>query len=680
MTKRKNPIAIVLDFETRSPVDLRKTGVYAYAEDPATEVLLAVLDIEGRRIAWVNQEDIDIAQARARVQRAGYELLETEELRDLLRSLAEDETKEPFFVAHNALFERTVWRLTKWLDYFPPFRWFDTMIYGTRIGLPASLEKMAEVLRVSFQKDAEGHRLMLRLCKPVSSDGLYDNDPEKLLRLLEYCFSDVLATKEIFRILRLTGITPEDQAAIEHTWKLNDRGVRIDLELYRRFRNAIEMEERILKTRFKNITGIPSPLQLVAFMEWVRDQGVSLPDLKAQTIRDALASKDIPGHVREAFLIRQALSKASTKKLKSIASHCSYDGRMRGLLAPYGAITGRWAGRGVQPHNLPRPSLPKEEIERISKLPLESLTGQYVIHDYVSSSLRHLFVPDPGHQLVIGDFSQIEARVLAALAGDDQTVKAFDSGEDVYLRAASSIYGIPPEKISKDQRFIGKVATLALGYQGGFRAFQKMAAEYGVEIPEDLAREIVMKWRQAHPEIVSLWKEVERAFRSVLAGGSPVSYWTPLAWIQLTIRFSFKILKNGEMAVIIELPSGRVLWYRHPRVVMDQTGRETLQYMSWNSVTRRYEPTGLYGGKLVENLVQAISRDFLWDALKRVDEHPETGLETLLHVHDEIVAQVPNSKAVQGVDALKNIMETLSDWTGGFRIAAEVKRASHYEK
>jgi DNA polymerase len=250
----------------------------------------------------------------------------------------------------------------------------------------------------------------------------------------------------------------------------------------------------------------------------------------------------------------------------------------------------------------------------------------------------------------------------------------------VYLRAASSIYGIPPGKISKDQRFIGKVATLALGYQGGFRAFQKMASAYGVEIPEDLAREIVMKWRQAHPEIVSLWKAVERAFRSVLAGGSPVSYRTPLAWIQLTIRFSFKILKNGETAVVIELPSGRVLWYRHPRVAMDQTGRESLQYMSWNSVTRRYEPTGLYGGKLVENLVQAISRDFLWDALKRVDEHPETGLETLFHVHDEIVAQVPNSKAVQGVDALKNIMETLPSWTSGFRIAAEVKRASHYEK
>lgn len=634
--------AISIDFETYSECDIKTAGGYNYAAHPTTEVIC---------MAWA----IDDEEPRLWLPDDPF----PESLSDAILDGAE-------VWAWNAAFERAVWeyQLRKQRGVqIEPHQWNDTAALAATLALPRALGKCAEVLELSDQKDTRGRFLIQRLCKPYR--GERRSDQHLLDELYAYCKQDVVTERAIKNyILKYKPMGEHERAVWLLDQEINWRGVGIDVPNVENALDLIIATAERLNASVVDLTdgalsGVGSRAQV---MSWCRDQGYRLGGYDKNAILTALADPALPANVRDVLKVRQTLGKASTSKYLAMQNLAGADDRARGVFSYHGAQTGRWAGRGFQPQNLPRPAFDDADNcvrlfdQRDPEL-LEMLYGDPMVA--LSSTLRSMIVPAQGNRLLVVDFNAIEARVLAWLAGEQEPLDVFATGQCIYCHAATSIYGRTITKADKEERQIGKVAVLALGYQGGVGAFQTMAAAYRVEIEDELADQIKVKWRKANKNIVRFWYDLEAAANNAVKHRGHAFDAGPI---------TFKC--HGDF-LFAKLPSGRRLAYYQPRL-----GNNGLEF--WGTDSRlggRWAKLDTYGGKLAENVTQAVSRDLLADAMLRVEA---AGYPVVMHVHDEIVSEVP--KDFGSLAEFEELICQMPDWATGLPMAVEGFECERYRK
>ena len=657
---------LTIDFETRSACDLRKCGTWVYAEHPTTSILCMAYkpsDRQGVPHLW---RPGDVTQ-------------------HMFREMERAETIE----AHNMAFEFAVWTKCGVPKYgLPPLSMEKLRCSAAKAamhGLPRSLEGAGAALGLPIQKDQAGHMLMMKMCKPrrtrkaeapsnpADPHGLYWFESEaELERLYAYCMHDVLAEEVLSEALR---DLPDAELAI---WRLdmiiNARGIQADMAASRAMVQMIGEHEAALLDRLSRLTfgAIRTARQVTPLQNYLRGRGVDLPDLTAETVQEALHREDLDDDTRELLEIRRSLARSSSAKYRAIISRASADGRIRGSLLYHGAGTGRWAGAGIQPQNFPsriKTSAPPEDLlECILKGGL-GLHNALYDDDPMSSAgaiTRSVLTAKEGHDLIAADYSAIEGRGLAWLAGEETELAVYRSDQDVYVAAAAMILGKPYEAVTKEERQSpGKVATLACGYGGSVGAVRNFGGE-GMTDDEIKAR-IVYPWRDAHPMTVRFWRELEEACTAAVANPGLPYYARAIA---------FRV-QGGFL--LCRLPSGRLLYYYDPDIRPTETSwgeiKDAVTYMSVDGNSRKWTRTSTYGGKLAENVTQAICRDILADAMVRVER---AGYPIVLTVHDEIVCEVP--EGFGSVQELEALMCIRPKWAPGFPIAASGYRSKRYKK
>ncbi len=663
-----------LDLETRSALDLKVVGVDVYARHPSTDVLIASYKIDDGPVRrWT------------RGQRAPA---------DLLDHVENGGTVD----AWNAAFELAIWqhvlRARKGWPELKPEQCRCTMARSYAMAMPGALENAAPAAGISEQKDAAGKRLMLQMCKPrtINPDGTYVwwETPEQMDRLGAYCDTDVLTEDSMGH--RLMQLSASEQAIWLLDQKINNRGVYVDRPAIEAAIKVVQYEADRHNVAIREVTGnyVGFTSEVARLTEWVRSRGVAVEGLAKADVLDALKLDGLPDDVRRALLIRQEAGKTSTAKLAKMLSSLSADGRLKGMFAFHGAGTGRWAGRKVQLHNLPRPKLTQDEIEDVlDELPaivaergagyaatwIDNLYGSPL--DVFSWALRGLLTAAPGFDLIGGDFANIEGRVLAWLAGEQWKLDAFraydeGTGPDLYLLAYSKGFHTTIDA-AKPFRQVGKVMELALGFQGGVGAFQQMAKTYNVVVSDAQADQLKNAWRGIHPAVVQFWYDLEQASMDAMYGnGQPFSAGAPGR--QVTFKQSGSFLW-------CRLPSGRVLCYPYPKVKAIETPwgemKPQIHYMTVDGVSNKWTETHTYGGKLAENVTQAVARDLLAAAMLRVEA---AGCPIVLHVHDEIVGEIKETTPARAIDEFKRLMAETPPWASGLPVAVEAFRRRRYGK
>lgn len=647
-------ITVSVDFETRSTVNLKRTGVYPYARHPSTGIwLMAYAFGDEEPLLWHPGEPPD-------------------------PRLADHILAGGPLAAWNAQFERTMWHY-KMREFGWPVplisQWWCTMARAACYGLPLHLETAAKALGIEQQKDMDGSRLMQQMCKPrrVEPDGtiVWWDAPEKIERLGVYCKQDVRTERAIGEQLR--PMSDSERRIYLLDQQINDRGVGLDVPLAEA---ALDVAERALVKANEQISSltdgdVPAVSAVAAMAGWLHRQGVSCDGVNKQEVASMKARPSLAPAVREVLQIREEAGKSSVAKYESMLEYGREDGRMRGLLAYHGAATGRWAGRGPQPQNFPRGTVknPESFIPIVLRRDLDLLSLIDAPLAVLSSMLRSVMRAAPGHRLIAGDYAAIEARVLAWLAGHEDLLEDFRHGVDVYKGLAAQIYDVPVAEVDKGQRLMGKIAVLGLGYSMGWAKFIESCAKFGVTISEEFSKGVVSVYRMANEPIVALWHSLENAALHAVENEGAI--------IAATGRVRFQ--RRGAW-LYMQLPSGRTLKYREPIIVQKETPwgavKDTVQFKGFNSVTRQWGPAYLYGGLLAENLTQATARDILAEAMLRLDA---AGYPIVLTVHDEIVAEVPEGPP-QTAEEFESLMTVVPDWAIGCPIKAEVWEGPRYRK
>ena len=661
MTTGKH-IVLSVDIETYSETDLASAGVHRYTEDPAFDVLLV-------GYAFGDQEAhvIDLA-------RDGYP--GGAEHGAFWKALTDPAVEKH---AYNAPFERAC--LAKYTGKeMPPEEWVDTMIRGLTLGLPAGLGAVGEAMGLPKDelKDKQGKALIqyfCKPCKPTRTNGertrnLPEHDPAKWELFKEYNRQDVIAERAIAK--RLDYIEEQYEPEWE-LWcldqRMNDRGIRVDVPMVEKIVDFDTKRGLELIEEAKELTGLENPNSVSQLSRWVTDQGVPMTSVTKETVNAALTLKYIPDNVRRVLEIRQALGKASVKKYQAMLNAVCEDGRLRGILQFYGANrSGRWAGRLVQVHNLAKNSLPDIALARELTAEgdfdtLQTLFGETAF--IFSELVRTAFIASDDCRFVVSDFSAIEARVLAWLAGEQWVLDAFAAGEDIYCKTASMMYKVPVVKHGENGhlRAKGKVAVLACGYMGGIGAMRAM--DRGGSIPDEELQSVVDAWRNANPSIVRLWYDYERAAKIAIQERRKVK--RPHG-----VEFSYH-----DGCLFIRLPGGRKLCYWGAKVKENpKTGRDSIVYMGVNQETKRWGEAETYGGKLAENVTQAVARDCLAEAMKRVTA---AGYQIVMHVHDEMIVDVPN-KQKDAAEEITRLMSIAPDWAPGLPLRGETYETEFYMK
>lgn len=670
------PDALHVDFETRSAVDLKKTGAYAYAADPTTDIwCMAYAFGDGPVEVWTPDQP-------------------------LVGEIADHVLAGGVLVAHNAAFERVIWHYILGPRYgFPEpgvTQWRCTMAMAYALALPGSLENAAPAAGLALAKDMTGRRLMLQMARPrkVNPDGsfVWWDEPEKIAKLIAYCRQDVEVERALEKRLRPLS---ESELALWHLdQRVNDRGVLVDDALCLSAKAIVKQAQADLDRRMRELTNFAvsrcsNRNELVA---WVRAQGVECDSVNKAALEELLSedsSNTIPPIVRHVLEVRREAAKASVAKIDALLNGKSpEDNRAKGLLQFHAASTGRWGGRRFQPQNLRRP-----EEEDIDTLIGVVATGDFeycsMLYDRplsaVADTLRGMLVAAPGRRIVAADYSNIEGRVLAWLAGEAWKLAAFrafddGSGHDLYKITAGAILGKKPEEVTKAERqAYGKVPELALGYQGGVGAFATMAANYGVDLAVPEIEAIRDGWREKHPRIKQFWYDMEeRAVEAVRDRGS----------VTRCGRIHFKMAGSW---LFMRLPSGRFLAYPYPEVRTFDTPwgepKEGLTYFSTIDPSKRgkivddhgnstnWARIKTYGGQLVENATQAVARDVLADAMPRLEQ---AGYPVILTIHDEVVCEVPDGHG--SVEEMESIMCDLPRWAAGMPVSAEGFSDRRYRK
>lgn len=662
-----------VDFETRSTVELKETGVYVYAADPTTDV-------------WCMAYAFD--EEPVRVWRPGDPVPA-----DIVEHILLGGT----LMAHNAAFERTIWHYILAPRYgFPEpdvAQWRCTMAMAYAMGLPGSLEMAAPAAGIDIAKDMAGRRLMLQMAKPRKVDGdkiTWWDEPDKIERLIAYCKQDVEVERALEK--RIRPLSDSELALWHLDQTINDRGVLVDDDLANAAKKIVAVAAKNLDDRMRVLTdyAVSKCSNRNELVKWVREQGVECDSVAKAAMEELLAEDNpLPPHVRDVLLVRQESARASVAKIDALLRGKSpEDNRAKGMLQFHAASTGRWGGRRFQPQNLRRPE--ESDIDTLIEL-VGTGDHHYLALMYekplsaVADILRGLIVAAPGHRIVAADYSNIEGRVLAWLAGEQwklDAFRAFDAGtgHDLYKITAGGILNKRPEDVTKDERQShGKVPELALGYQGGVGAFSTMAANYGVDLDRVTIEAIRDGWREKHPAIKRFWYAMEEAaVAAVKDRGS----------IQSVGRIRFKV--SGSF-LMMRLPSGRFLAYPYPEVREFDTPwgepKDGLTYFSTIDVSKKAKVVDdpkntsnwarikTYGGQIVENATQAVARDVLADAMPRLEA---AGYPIVLSVHDEIVCEVPDGHG--SVDEMEAIMCDLPQWAKGLPVAAEGFEDRRYRK
>jgi len=669
------------DFETRSEVDLKEVGLDVYARHPSTDVWCFGWAIDdGEPQIWTPGEPFPAAIRWPMVQ-----------FPRVVR-----------IIAHNAPFELAIWNHICVPRYgWPPLRPEQTrctMAMAYAMSLPGSLENASAALGLTQQKDMAGHRLMMQMSRPraIEPEGtvVWWDDFDKQMQLAEYCKQDVRTEQALCK--RLLQLSESEQKIWELDYKINQRGIYIDRTAVTTAMWVVKKEVERLNEEMKKATEyeVCAATEVATMTKWIQSRGVPIEGLAKADVIDALKLDYVPEGVRKALLIRQEAGKTSTAKLHTMVTCLNEDHRARGLLQYHAAGTGRWGGRRIQTQNLPRPSIPQETIEQVIDVLAHASIDE--AHEMItacfdrpmtviSDCLRGMICAAPGHELMAADFANIEGRVLAWLAGEQWKLDAFakydrKEGEDIYKLTAAKIYSVPAKEVNKDQRQIGKVAELACGYQGGVGAFQTMAETYRVVVADVLADQIKTAWREAHPNIVKYWYGLEYAAKQAVTCPGQEFIASPGTWGPGSKGRYVTFLVKGSF-LFCKLPSGRVLTYPYPKLkpIMTPWGeeKEQIHYMSVDGKTRKWQETHTYGGKLAENVTQAVSRDILADAMLRVEKH---GFPIVMHVHDEIVAEVSNAAPNTDLSLFEAIIAQVPAWAAGLPIAVEGWRGRRYRK
>ena len=690
---------LVIDFETRSMVDLKEVGPIVYADRGWTEVWVACYAIGNGPVRVWRPGDAVPADLAAHV-RAGLPL-----------------------ISHNASFERAIWaeNMSQRHGWPKPKleQWYCTAAMAAAMALPRKLEQAATVLGCAFQKDMSGHRLVLQMAKPRTVTDVpcvfcgadvrepakfpncprqhdpswrmkvtWQDDVESIRRGTEYCIRDVETERELLAKLRPLPAFERSIWLLDQ--RINERGVAVDLDLVRNSQRIVEDRLRELNTELEYATegAVEAATQIAKLVAWLRSKGVELPggadsnELDKEQI-NVLLQRDVPAECRRALEIRLEAAKTSTSKLDAYAKRTNADGRMRDNLVYHGAgRTGRWSGKGAQLQNLPRPPaiMKPADIDLALKFISDGRTLKQleeVIQDIrgleiISGCLRTMLMAAPGYDLIAADYNAIEARGVAWLAEATGMLGVFHRNEDPYLYMACQIYNKEQGSLNKKdhptERQLGKTAVLGLSYQMGAERFKKTCAKDGVLITDEEAERVKQLYRASNPEIVRLWLELQQAaIRAVQNPGN---------WVDAANgRLGF--VKDGTW-LHLRLPSGRFLTYASPRYELAETrfGRRwTVTFAGVNSVTHKWERQQAYGGKWCENAVQAICRDLLANAMPNLEA---AGYPIVLSVHDEVVAEVPENFGI--VEEFEQIMCRLPDWANGFPVKAEGWRAKRFQK
>ena len=637
-----------IDLETYSSVDLGKSGVYKYAESEDFEILLFAYSVDDEEV-----KVIDLASG---------EIIPEEIL-----SALSDESIEKW--AFNANFERVC--LSRFLGKrLKPQGWYCTMIWSAYLGLPLSLEKVGEVLKLDKQKMNEGKALIRYFsipCKPTKTNGmrtrnLPHHDLEKWSTFMEYNQRDVETEMAIKKKL---SAFPMSHSEWENYWidqNINDRGILIDEVLVD---SAIKFDEILREEnmdRAIELTGLENPNSPLQLKEWLNQKGLEIDSLAKKDVESAL--KNAEGDIKEVLELRQELSKSSVRKYDAMKNVKGKDNRARGLIQFYGANrTGRYSGRLIQVQNLRRNNLKDLDLARnlVKNRDYETMEILYESpSDVLSQLIRTAFIPREGTRFIISDFSAIEARVLAWLAGEQWVLDAFENGEDIYCRTASRMFGVPVEKhgVNGHLRQKGKIATLACGYQGALGALKAMG---GIEmgLSEDELQSIVDSWREANPNIVSLWWDIDSVVKRVIKTRAKEEY------KNLVISYEKGIL-------FIQLPSKRRLAYPKAKIGMNRFGGESIVYEGI-VVGNKWDKIESYGGKFVENIVQAIARDILAEAMMRLEKK---GFNIVMHIHDEVVIESDSSS----IEEINEIMSIVPSWAPGLILDADGFESEFYKK
>jgi len=651
---------VSIDFETRSRTDLKKCGAYVYSRCPSTEVLCTAFAVDDQKVDCFEGFPKEVV-----------ELSKYPEFK---------------FSAFNAGFEKAIWDNVTGAVEIPAHRWIDTAAISASHSLPRQMGDVAEALSLPILKDEEGKAIMMKMCKP-DSNGNWVYDEEKLATLMAYCHDDVEVEREILK--RLGHLSPTEQKVWELDLKINTKGIRIDKDLARAIIDMKEPVKKELTTRCRSSYGF-GPGQVAKIKEFLRENDVEVPtkmswkkvkgqEAKVQVRVETLESKaikallvqPIPESCKDVLRMRKMFATTSLAKADSVLNQTVGDVAHYQFMY-HGANTGRWSGKGIQLHNLPRGEFDEdfasEEMslacKEIKAGKLESFDMEPM--DVLRSALRGMVIPREGKSLTVVDFAQIEARVLPWLAGQQDVLDAFEQGKDLYKFTASQIYKKPYESIIKSERNIGKIASLALGFGGGQRAFNGMAANYGLHMTPTEADVIKNDWRARNPEIVQFWYNLEGAARRTLHSGNN----TKVGFI--------KFKKEGGF-LVCTLPSGRQIKYFDPFLKQSDRGKQVVYFKGTDQARGiNWGDVSTYGGRLAENVTQAVARDILAEAMVRLDKF--SWIDIVGHVHDEVILEIETKKALANYKLIEKCIVHQPTWATGLPIGADGFIGPRYRK
>lgn len=656
-----------IDFETYSACDLKKCGAYVYASHPSTGVWCMAYAFNDEPVELWRPGQPSPGRVLAHVRFGGKVMV------------------------HNFAFEHLIWNAVLGPQFGLPELSVEqglcTMAMAYAMAIPGSLEKAAAAMGITEQKDMVGSRLMQQMCKPKSLD--YDNDggeiygwwddEEKIQRLGAYCKQDVEVERELGRRLML--LSPFESALWVLDQRINARGIRVDVPAIKRSIEIVEAEKERLNSDFQVATAgaVSTCTSVGQLKDWLAAQDIKVEGVAKNDVNGLLADSSLPPAVRRVLLLRQEAAKSSTAKLKSMAQRSSEDGRVRGTLQYHGAGTGRWAGRGIQIQNFPKGKFNGREVKQIFEILRDEYAPDYLSLLFgspltvISNVLRSFIIAREGYRLLWVDFKAIEARIIGWLAGQKSVLEIFRKGEDPYVHAAAGIYYCTVAEVTKQQRQVGKIAVLALGFGGGVGAYQVMAKGQNVKVTDAKAEIVKHKWRAANPEIVNFWYKLERIATAAVQDPGEVFFFGGIGNLP---RISYK--KSGSF-LFCQLPSKRVICYPYPKIEKVETPwgeeRNALTYMGEDSTSRQWKRQKAYGGLLAENVTQAVARDLLAEAMIRLETR---GWNVVFHVHDEICCEMPTNAG--SVEELANIASQLPEWAKGLPMGAEGDEGLRYRK
>lgn len=654
---------ITIDIETRSDKDISKCGVYAYIDTPYFDILLFAYSIDEQPV-----QVVDMAN--------GEEIPES-----ILAALADENVVKRAF---NCNFERVC--LSKYLrenhpqyfqsysidedtvgDFLNPESWHCSMIHARTLGLPSSLAEVGKVLGIEQQKMTEGKALVKFFCVPYDTvDGVpqFHNPkdyPDKWEIFKAYNKRDVEAELEIDRKLSRFPVPDFLWKEFYLDQEINDRGILVDMQLADKAIGLDAEAKEELTAEMKRLTGVENPNSVYQLLDWLETQGYKSDSLGKTQVQELIKTAKEP--VKSVLQMRLQLSKSSVKKYTAMKNTACSDNRARGMFSFYGASrTGRWAGRNVQLQNLPQNHLPDltEARELVKYSSFEDIQMLYDdVPDTLSQLIRTAFIPRQGMKFIVADFSAIEARVIAWLAGEEWRMKAFANGEDIYCASASKMFGVPVVKHGENGhlRQKGKISELACGFGGSVGAMKAMGAD-SLGLSDTELKQIVTDWREASPHITELWWAVDRAVKKAIKGK--------------TATKTHGLLFSYEAGFLfIRLPSGRRLAYAKPYIGKNKFGGESVTYMGINA-QKKWDRLESYGPKFVENCVQGIARDLLMYSMQTLSQHFIVG-----HIHDEMIIECPKDTKL---DEICQQMARTPDWAKGLLLRADGYECSFYKK